>query len=283
MSLAATIWERTRDYVVFVALLSVAVGIFVNRYEPLLRSARTMALGLTAPVNALFAEAGRFTRSLDENRELRQRVVALSTEVARLRQARVENERLRSLTNFADSLQSGHVLAQVVSKDLTEQTNLLTIDAGHQDGIDVGMPVVDERGIVGKVVLVNEKYAIVMPHQNTQFAVPATLPALKQDGIVRWDGSSFDRLTMSFVPKSEPVARGMLVTTSPYSGVFPAGIPIGRVDTAMAGPGRNDFEIWVRPTSPLSSVDIVYVLLIRPDIEQERLEAAARDSLGIAG
>lgn len=283
MSLAATIWERTRDYVVFTALLSVAVGVFVNRYEPLLRSARTAALGITAPVDDLFARAGRFTRSLDENRELRQQVVELSTEVARLREARAENERFRSLIGFADSLRAGHVLAEVVSKDLTKQTNLLTINAGRRNGIDVGMPVVDERGIVGKVVLVNERYAIVMPHQNTQFAVPATLPALKQDGIVRWDGTSFDRLTMSYVPKTEPVTRGMLVTTSPYSGVFPAGIPIGRVDTALAGPGRNDFEIRIRPASPLSSVDIVYVLLIRPDIEQEHLEAAARDSLGMSG
>ena len=73
----------------------------------------------------------------------------------------------------------------------------------------------------------------------------------------------------------------MLVTTSPFSGVFPAGIPVGRVDTAYAAAGRNDYVIHLEPAAPISEAGFVYVLLERPDPEQAILEAAARDSLGI--
>ncbi len=282
MALAQSVWERSRDYVVFVALLLTALGIFVGRNGTVLRAVRAASLAVTAPVEGVFARVARFEGAVAENDRLRATTAVLATDVARLREARSENAQLRRLLGFQDSLQVPRVIARVVAKDLTEQANLLTIDAGAADGVEVGMPVVSERGIVGKVVLTSRNYSVVMPHQNTQFAVPATIDALGRDGVVRWDGEAFDRLTMEYVVKTEPVTRGMLVTTSRYSDVFPAGTPVGRVDTAYAARGRNDYIIHLTPASPISEVGYVYVLKIRVDPERILLEEAARDSLGIA-
>lgn len=282
MALAQTIWERSRDYVIFAALVLVALAVFVGRNGPVLRAARSVALAVTSPVEGLYARATRFQDAVGENDRLRAETVALSADVARLREARAENAQLRRLLGFQDSLDVPRVVARVVAKDITAQANLLTIDAGAADGIEIGMPVISERGIVGKVVLTSRNYAVVMPHQNTQFAVPATLDALGRDGVVRWDGEAFDRLTMEYVVKTEPVTRGMLVTTSRYSDVFPAGTPVGRVDTAYAARGRNDYIIHLTPASPISEVGYVYVLKVRPDPRRIVLEEAARDSLGLA-
>ncbi len=282
MALAQSVWERSRDYVVFAALLLTALGIFVGRNGTVLRAVRAASLAVTAPVEGVFARVARFEGAVAENDRLRATTAVLATDVARLREARSENAQLRRLLGFQDSLQVPRVIARVVAKDLTEQANLLTIDAGAADGVEVGMPVISERGIVGKVVLTSRNYAVVMPHQNTQFAVPATIDALARDGVVRWDGEAFDRLTMEYVVKTEPVTRGMLITTSRYSDVFPAGTPVGRVDTAYAARGRNDYIIHLTPASPISEVGYVYVLKIRVDPERILLEEAARDSLGIA-
>ena len=282
MAIAQTVWERSRETVAFVVLLLVALGIFVGRNGPVLRAVRAASLAATAPVEGVFARVARFQGALGENDRLRATTAALSTDVARLREASSENAQLRRLLGFQDSLDVPRVVARVVAKDLTGQANLLTIDAGAADGVEAGMPVISERGIVGKVVLTSRNYAVVMPHQNTQFVVPATLDALGRDGVVRWDGEAFDRLTMEYVVKTEPVTRGMLVTTSRYSDVFPAGTPVGRVDTAYAARGRNDYIIHLTPASPISEVGYVYVLKVRPDPERILLEEAARDSLGIA-
>ncbi|OZC03150.1 rod shape-determining protein MreC [Rubricoccus marinus] len=276
---AAQVWLRTRDYVLLAVLVLIATAIFVGRNRPALRAARSVALAVTGPVEGTFSRVGRFRRSLGENERLRAEALDLSTEVARLREARAENARLRGLLGFADSLDVSYRVARIVTKDQTEQANFLTIDVGEADSIQVGMPVIDERGIVGKVFLVGDNYSVVMPHQNTQFTVPATLDALALDGLISWDGRKPGTLTMEFVPKTEPVERGMLVTTSPYSGVFPAGVPVGRVDTAYAAAGRNDFIIEVTPAAPISQVGYVYVLLSVPDVEIETLLGAARDSL----
>ena len=281
MALAQQIWERTRDYVVFGTLLLIGVVIFVGRNGPALRAARAASLAVTAPVEGVFERAARFRQSLEENERLRMETADLSADVARLREAAAENAQLRALLQFEDTTTIRRVVGRVVAKDITEQSNLLTIDVGERDSVEIGMPVINERGIVGRVILTNSRYSVVMPHQNTQFRVPASIEELGREGVVRWDGASFDRLTMEYVVKTEPVERGMLVVTSPFSGVFPAGIPVGRVDTAYAAAGRNDYVIQLEPAAPISEVGYVYVLLTRPDPEQAILEAQARDSLGI--
>ncbi len=279
MSLSAKLWERFHEWVIFVVLFSISCGVWIKNDGPTLRAVRASSLAITGRVEGMFSGLGRYSYALGENDRLRAETIELATEVARLREARSENERLRSLLAFPDSSAVQRVPARVVAKDMTKQENLLTLNVGSRQGVEVGMPVIDERGLVGKVVLTSASHCIVMPHQSTLFVVPAIIDALQQDGIVRWDGLNYDRLLMEFVPKTEPVRRGQIVTTSGYSEVFPAGIPVGIVDSVFAGQGRNDFMIYLRPSAPISKVNYVYVLLIQPDPEQAALEEEASQGL----
>lgn len=267
------LWARARDFVLLAALLIVSLVVLLSQNGPLFRSARALSLQATAPVEGGFSWTQRYTRALEENDELREDNIDLAAEVARLREARSENERLRALIAFRDSVDYNMVPARVVGKDITKQENLLTLNVGARDSVAVGMAVIDERGIVGKVVLVSERYSLVMPHQNTNFRVPAKIDLLGRDGVVLWDGASNDRLLMEYVVKTEPVFKGQLVTTSGFSGTFPAGIPVGEVDSVYAARGRNDLVIYLRPASSVSTVDYVYVLLDQISVERTELEA----------
>jgi rod shape-determining protein MreC len=266
------LWERVRDYVLLAVLLIVSLIVLLAQNGPLFRSARALALEATAPVEGVFSRADRYTEALGENDELRDDNIKLAAEVARLREARNENERLRKLIAFRDSVSFNMVPARVVGKDITKQDNLLTLNVGEADSIRAGMAVIDERGIVGKVVLVSDNYALVMPHQNTNFTVPAQIDLLNRDGVVRWDGTTYDRLLMEYVVKTEPVVRGQLVVTSGFSGTFPPGLPVGKVDSVFAARGRNDLVIYLEPSAPVSSVDYVYVLLDEVSAERQELE-----------
>lgn len=266
------LWERIRDYLLLAVLLIVSLVVLLAQNGPIFRSARALALEATAPVEGVFSQTARYTDALAENDELREANIELAADVARLREARSENARLRKLIAFRDSVSFEMVPARVVGKDITKQDNLLTINAGASDSVRVGMAVIDERGIVGKVVLTSEHFALVMPHQNTNFTVPAQIDLLNHDGVVRWDGTSYDRLLMEYVVKTEPVVRGQLVVTSGFSGTFPPGLPVGTVDSVFAAQGRNDLVIYLEPSAPVSSVDYVYVLLDQVSPEREELE-----------
>ena len=266
------LWVRVRDYVLLAVLLIASFVVLLAQNGPFFRSARALALEATAPVEGTFSWTGRYARALDENDELRADNIALAAEVARLREARRENDRLRSLIAFRDSVSFDMVPARIVGKDITKQDNLLTIDAGARDSVRVGMAVIDERGIVGKIVLTSEDFSLVMPHQNTNFRVAARIDLLNHDGVVRWDGLAYDRLLMEYVVKTEPVVRGQLVTTSGFSGTFPPGIPVGKVDSVFAAQGRNDLVIYLEPASSVSTADYVYVLTAEISPEREALE-----------
>lgn len=273
--MASRLWERIRDYLLLAVLLIASLVVLLSQNQPFFRSARALALQATAPVEGTFSWTGQYARSIRENDELRADNIRLAAEVALLREARGENERLRRLIAFRDSVSFDMVPARVVGKDITKQDNLLTLDVGERDSVKVGMAVVDERGIVGKIVLTSRDYSLVMPHQNTNFRVPAKIDLLGRDGVVRWDGLAYDRLLMEYVVKTEPVVRGQLIVTSGFSGTFPPGIPVGKVDSVFAARGRNDLVIYLTPASSVSTVDYVYVLTDQISPERQALEATS--------
>ncbi len=267
------LWDRIRDWVVLSVLLLCAVVAMLAQNEPMLRGLRGFSLQTTGWIEARFAWVGRFYRALDDNVLLREENIELSSQLARLREARLENERLRRLLALHDSSAYRLVAARIISKDIFQQENFITLDVGRADSVDVDMAVVDERGILGKVVFVSRHYSRVMTYLNTDFRVPAKVQPLQAAGILSWTGKrSDDVLLLEHVVKTEPVEKGQFVVTSGFSSIFPPGYPIGRVDSVAKRPGRNELEIQVRPSAPLQTVEHAFVILQRPDPERLKLE-----------
>ncbi len=262
------LWDRIKDWVLLFVLLAITVLVMLAQNEPLVRALRGFALDATAWVEVRFAWAGGFLRALDENEVLREESIELASEVARSREAVVENERLRRLLAFRDITELPLLPAEVIDKDIYGAENTLTINVGNKDSVKVDMAVIDERGIIGKVVLVSDRFSLVMPYLNTEFRSPGKIQPMGAEGIVTWDGEQQDRLKMEHVIKTEPVLRGHLVVTSGYSSVFPAGYPIGFVDSLATRPGRNQYELFITPAAPLSRVRYVFVIMTRPDPER---------------
>lgn len=240
--------------------------------EPIVRSLRGTALNTTAWVESHFAWVGRYLQAIEENEDLREENIQLSSSVARSREALYENERLRSMVAFMDTSRHDLLPARVVGKDITRQQNYVTLDVGSSHNVQEGMAVVDERGVIGRVVFVSENYSRVMPYLNVDFRLPARVQEVRSEGVVRWEGSRFDHLLMEHVVKTDPVEPGHLVVTSGYSGTFPAGYPIGVVDSVAFRTGRNERYVYIRPSSPLDKVRFAFVILELPDEELVALE-----------
>lgn len=267
------LWDRIRDWVILGVLIAASLLTLLTQNQPLLRGLRAGALETTAVLEARFAWVGGYFRALRENEILRRENIILSSQVARSREAILENERLRRLIGFQDTTQYRLKAARIVNKDITLQKNFLTLDVGAADSVEVDMAVVDERGVIGKVVLVSERYSRVMPYLNTDLRIPAKIQPLQAFGIVRWEGGAADRLRIDHVVKTEPVENGQLVVTSGYSGVFPPGLPVGVVDSVSSRTGRNELTVFLSPAALLSTAEHAFVVLRRPDPERLNIEA----------
>ena len=265
-------WDLIKDWVLLFSLLIVSLGVMLTLNQPLLQSMRAASLESTAWLESQFSWVGGFLTALEENSTLRRENIMLSSELARLREAESQNERLQRMLGMRDTTSYPLQPARIVSKDITKQHNMLIINAGRADSVKTDMAVVDERGIIGKVVLTSEHYAKVMPLINTDFTVPGKIQSLQTQGLVSWSREHPNRLLMEHVPKTEPVLQGQLVVTSGYSGSFPAGYPIGVVDSISASTGRNELDIYLDPVAPVRSAEYVFVVLHRPDEDLQRLQ-----------
>ena len=266
------LWDRIRDWVILGVLLAVSLLTLLTQNQPVLRGLRAEALEVTASVEAQFAWAGGYFRALRENEVLREENAILSSQVARSREAILENERLRRLIGYADTTRLNLKSARIINKDITQQQNFLTLDVGAADSVEIDMAVIDERGVLGKVVLVSERYSRVMPYLNTDLRIPSKIQPFQAFGIVRWEGGSADRLRIDHVVKTEPVERGQLVVTSGFSSVFPPGLPVGVIDSVSARTGRNELSVTLTPAASLSNAEHAFVILRRPDPERLLLE-----------
>jgi rod shape-determining protein MreC len=204
---------------------------------------------------------------------LRSENILLSSQVARSREAVIENARLKSLLALQDSLRVRTKAARIISKEIDRQQNLLTLDVGSDDGVEIGMAVIDQNGVLGRTVLVSNTYSRVMPYLNTEFRLSAKVQPNQAAGIIRWDGRNAEFLNLDQVIKTEPVKPGQEVVTSGYSGIFPSGYPIGVVTSVEVRTGRNDLNIQVRPYARYATAEHAFVILAKPDPERIELES----------
>ena len=264
---------QVRDWAILAVLLLISLVVMLNRNTTVTRSLRAISLQITSGLESQFARAGEFIRALEENGEIRDHNIVLSSQVARFREAELENERLKALLGLRDTLNVPMLAVRVIARDIHRQKNYLIIDAGSEEGIQRDMAVIDDHGILGKVILPGDEYSLVQSYLNTHFRVPGLIQPIEAFGIVRWDGTRLDRLVLEYVVRTEPVETGQLVVTA-GSSVFPSGIPIGTIDSVAVRSGENLLQITLEPATRIGSAKHAFVVLRAPDDELERLQAS---------
>ena len=86
-----------------------------------------------------------------QNRDLQQQIQQMQLEQVRLRQDAEQARRLQTLLGFKEQFINKTVAAQVIGSSGSEQSRLVYIDKGSDDGIRTGLAVMTASGVVGKV------------------------------------------------------------------------------------------------------------------------------------
>jgi rod shape-determining protein MreC len=256
---------------VILALLIIVSLVFLsNNDNTQIRAIRSYTVGMVGFIQQAFSVIPNVVELKRENEILRQLNVNLSDEVSRLREARLENLRLREMLGMKS--QEGFTLlpAEVVGKSLHLLRNTITMNAGEQDGIKPDMPIISELGLVGKVIASSSHYSVGHLVINKDFRASATVQRSRVDGIITWDGGEVLRLKN--VAKNQDVQPGDVVITSEYSNAFPRDIMIGTILKVSEKPGSLFKEIDIAPSVDFASLEEVFVITAVPDTERISLE-----------
>lgn len=230
---------------------------------------------LVGPLHVGVTSAGRSVRALQQdyvaltdvraqNAALTAEVQRLKTEQAEVEGLRAENERLRGLTELADSrkdlrLRAARVTARAVSPYF--RVLKVTLDIG-EEVVQPGMAVIAPGGLVGQLRSVSDGACEVLLVTDPRSAIDVVLETSRARGLAVGTGEP-DRYAarLEYLQRSDESAVGQRVVTTGDDGRYPRGLPVGRVTTLKAQAHGLFQEAELEPLVDLSALEEVFVVL----------------------
>jgi rod shape-determining protein MreC len=208
-----------------------------------------------------------------ENRSLQQQIQQLQLDQVRLKQDAEQARRLQALLGFKEQFIAQTTAAQVIGSSGSEQSRIVYLDKGSNQGIKRDMPVISGDGVVGKVILVFGDTSQVLLINDQSSGVGAILEQSRLQGILK--GKASGELVLDKIMSDEEVKPGEKVLTSGGDQIFPKGLPIGSVTKVSTG--SQFLQVTLRPSAALDHLEEVLVITQK----QER-ESGATTGAGAA-
>jgi rod shape-determining protein MreC len=190
-------------------------------------------------------ENRRLKAELAEMRQWRDRALALQD----------QNDRFKSLLGLRTDPPIPMAAARVVSDSRGPFANTRLADAGSERGITVGNPVLNERGLVGRVVGVSRGVSRVLLLTDIASRTPVMIDRTNARAILTGDGGPNPKL--EYLRGVDPIQQGDRVVTSGDGGVVPRGLPVGAAVKGLDGRWR------VVLFAEQASIDYVRILLFK--------------------
>ncbi len=196
-----------------------------------------------------------------ENAQLQERVRELGLLNRSLQQVQEENLRLQRLLAFSAVAPYQTVGARVVGRAPNFLANTLYLDRGAADGIRSNQPVVSDASVIGRTVVVAGNGCQVQLITNGDASVGVMIERTRAPGVVR--GTENLLLDLNYISNTAEVNIGDIILTSGLDGIYPKGLPIGKVVDSQKG--KTGFRtIRVQPSADLVRLEEVLILLGPP-------------------
>ena len=211
-------------------------------------------------VDDYFTSISTLTR---ENEQLKRKEFENALALQQARELAVENERLRKLLGAREKIGNAAVLVGVLAESRDRFSRKLVLDAGTNDGIRAGSPVIDDAGVVGQVTRTfNETSEVTLLTDKDQ-SIPVQVLRNGLRGVA-FGGSEPGTLDLRFMAPNADVVEGDVITTSGLDGVYPSGLMVATV-TRVERVVKDQFaRIVMTPLAGVESNRHLLVLLVEP-------------------
>jgi rod shape-determining protein MreC len=259
--------KRHRDIVLVVVLLVAPLGrYFISGHRgrdlnPVDRLALSLASPLQSALSSFFGqmqngfESYAALRGAHEANQVCQTSLSQATaELNSLREAKAENERLKSIVAYVEPTIEQEIIARVIGFNPTSLIQSVRIDRGENHGVRVGMPVVTPEGVVGQVIRVVGSSSDVMLISDAQSHAGAMLQRTRVRATVSGSGAGWNP-AVDLIKREEDLQMSDVLITAGTDGVFPAGLNLGKI---------------IEVTRP--NVGMFYLAKLKPGVDFHRLE-----------
>ena len=263
------IWENFKEYIVLILLVITSLIILSQNKNQEVQKVRAIAFGSFAVVTSIVSNLINTADIRSEIEELRRVNSELMLQISKLREFGILNEELKGLAGFKDTSDYPLIPATLVSKSLSRTNNTFTLNVGSKDNVKPGMPVINDRGIIGIVHSTSGDFAIVRTLENVDLRLTVKNERSRIHGIMRWDG---EELAIINVPETYDFKPGDRIITSEASYLVPVPIPVGIVAEMRNVETEIFSRVKIKPFANLLNIENVFVLGIIQSKQKENLE-----------
>ncbi len=168
--------------------------------------------------------------------------------------------------------QYSYIPATVINSTYDKRNNYFTLNIGSEQGVERGMGVFSGKGVVGVIHNTSKHYSVVKSCLTENINIDVVIEKSGQFGLLKWNGKNARRGTMWGVSNDLDVKLWSKVVTRGGGGVFPRGIPVGKVAEKNVVEGKPLWDITILFAEDFRTLQRVYVIKNLMRKEQQDLE-----------
>ena len=165
---------------------------------------------------------------LNDNLRLKKEISRSKSDSIRVNELQLENERLKKLLSLKDSYQFKTAAARVIARDPDNWSAGIIINKGSKQGITPGKLVINDEGLLGRIMEVSGDSSKIMLVNDPDSAVGAFIQRTREEGLVL--GTLLGGLVMRYLDKDSDIIPGDIVLASGINQELPSGVLIGSIE-----------------------------------------------------
>jgi rod shape-determining protein MreC len=215
------------------------------------------------PRDAAYA-VGAYFSSLShlkgENETLKRERIANSQQLQQGQQLLAENAYLRKLLGAGERVPATPVMAEILYDARDAFTRKIIVDRGSRHGVEMGLPVIDDAGVVGQVTRVFPFTSEVSLLTDKDLAIPVQV---LRSGLrsVAYGQGHVGSLDLRFMPANADIKNGDILVTSGIDGIYPAGLAVAKVTQVESKSGDAFARIVCQPLAGINRNRQLLILL----------------------
>lgn len=221
------------------SLYSAEASVFKKARESVMDAAAPVLEALSRPLAFLQHRIGDvrdYFNVLETNQALRKENADLRLWMQEAMRLRAELKAYDRLQDFAADLDVTPIDAFVIGESNDAFYRSMLVNAGAGDGVRRGMAVVDENGLIGRIVEVGKRSSRILLLTSVQSGVPVYVEETGLEGILK--GNNGPRPVIDFAASTAPIEfkSGQRIVTSGAGGALPRGVAVGEL---VVGKGKT--------------------------------------------
>lgn len=166
-----------------------------------------------------------------------------------------------------------YIIGEVINSTVEKRNNYFTINVGEKHGVERGLGVISDKGVVGVIHRTSEHYSIVKSVLTENINISVVIESIGLYGLLKWDGVDERRGSIAGISNDLQIKKWSKVITREGTGIFPKGIMVGKVETLKNVEGEAFWDVSILFSEDYRKLQRIYVVKNIFAEEQAKIES----------